>query len=116
MIRPKQKIQTYPDGHADFYAPGSTSRKVGAFKVRLDFSQQSVGVNRFYSSAESLNGSRIDQLIAVPWYTKISRQDIVAIEDRQYRVSRIQLKPEAHYMLLELQSVVVEIPKESEGI
>lgn len=111
-MRPKQQVETFPDGVVDVYAP-ETGRKVGALKATLRFEKQSVGVNRFYE-AGSLNGNRVDQTIKVPHTGKVDRLDIAVIRSsgRQYRINRIQEKPERGVDIWELQSVQVTITKE----
>lgn len=114
-MRPGQKVETFPDGIVGVYK--DEGRKLGTFKGQLRFEQQSVGVNRFYTSETSVSGNRIDRVIKVPHTTIANRLDIVVVltEDplRQYRILRIQEKPERSVDLWELQSVAVSIKKES---
>lgn len=107
-MRPMQKVETYPDGTVDVYA--ESGRKLGAKKASLRYEKQSVGVNRFYQSAESLAGNRIDRLIKVPHTKIVNRMDIAVMrteDGRQYRIRRIQEKPERGVDLWELESIQV---------
>lgn len=108
-MRPMQRTETFPDGAVDVYADAG-SRKLGAFKVRLRYEKQSVGVNRFYQANESIAGNRIDRLIKVPHTLLVDRMDIavmVAEDNRQYRIKRIQEKPERGVDLWELEVIQV---------
>ncbi len=113
-MRPEQKIEVFPDGLLAVYAPGK-GRTVGDEKVRLRYEEQSVGVRRFYE-AGALSGNRIDRLVKVPHTETVNRLDIVVVvnDGRQYRIERIQPKPERKVDLLELQSVQVTIEKEKD--
>lgn len=105
-MRPAQKVETYPDGIVEIY--GENDRKLTERKAVFRFEKQSVGVNRFYNALESLGGNRIDRVIKVPHTDRINRMDIAVIrgkEMQQYRINRIQEKPERGVDLLELQSV-----------
>lgn len=107
-MRPMQKVETFPDGVVEVYA--ESGRKLGAKKARLRYEKQSVGVNRFYQSNESLAGNRIDHMIKVPHTSLVNRMDIavmVSEDGRQYRIKRIQHKPERDVDLWELESVQV---------
>ena len=111
-MRLEQKVETFPDGLITVYAPGK-GRTVGEKKVSLRFEDQSVGIRRFYE-AGALSGNRIDWLIKVPHCKFVNRLDIVVIAEdgRQYRIERIQYKPERDVDLYELQSVQVVIEPE----
>lgn len=111
-MRPNQQVEAFPDGVIDVY-PQEKDRKLGARKATLRFEEQSVGVRRFYE-AGALASSRIDRLIKVPHTALVGRLDIVVVRSggRQYRIERIQTKPERGVDLLELQSVQVQISKE----
>ena len=110
-MRPNQPLETFPDGVVDVYA--QENRKLGAKKATLRFEEQSVGVRRFYE-AGALASNRIDKLIKVPHTLLVDRLDIVVFrsDNRQYRIDRIQEKPERGVDLWELQSVQVAISKE----
>ena len=113
-MRPSQKPETFPDGVVAVYV--ASGRKIEARKGVLRFENQSVGVNRYYQSATSIAGSRIDRVIKVPRNPIASREDIVEIVTEgsaQYRILRIQAKPERGVDLWELQSVQVSIVKEA---
>ena len=109
-MRPTQKVETFPDGFVDVHA--ESGRKLGAKKARLRYERQSVGVIRFYQSQESVAGNRIDRMIKVPHTQLVDRLDIavMASEDgRQYRIKRIQEKPERGVDLWELESIQVAL-------
>lgn len=109
-MRPNQKVEVFPDGIVKIYE--ENGRKVGKLKGVLHFENQSVGVNRYYQSLESVAGSRIDRVIKVLNVNFIDRLNIAVITsegDIQYRINRIQVKPERNVALLELQSVPVKL-------
>ena len=110
-MRPNQPVEAFPDGVVDVYS--QENRKLGARKATLRFEEQSVGIRRFYESG-ALASSRIDRLIKVPRTLLVDRLDIAIIRSggRQYRIERIQEKPERGVDLWELQSVQVTISKE----
>lgn len=114
-MRPGQKIEEYPDGVVDVYA--ENGRKLGMQKATFRFEEQSVGVNRYYSAENSVSSNRIDRVIKVPHTTGIvDRMDIAIVrsadDSRQYRILRMQVKPERGVELWELQSVQITIAKE----
>lgn len=111
-MRPGQKVETFPDGTLEVYK--DNGRVLGSLIVALRFEEQSVGVNRYYQSQASVSSNRIDRLIKVPHTDKVNRMDIVLVkteDDRQYRIQRIQEKPERGVDLWELESVQVAIRK-----
>lgn len=109
-MRPRQKVEIFPDGVVKFYQPAE-GRKVGLLKGVLHFEEQSVGVNRYYQAQASVSTDRIDRVIKVPHTDQASAQDIAVIltDGRQYRIKRIQTKPERGVDLWELQTVQVVI-------
>lgn len=109
--RPDQQVETFPDGVVDVY--GQKNRKLGKKKATLRFEEQSVGVRRFYE-AGALESDRIDRLVKVPRTGLVDRLDIAIVrsDGRQYRISRIQGKPERGVDLWELQSIQVMINQE----
>lgn len=111
-MRPEQTIETFPDGVVDIYA--ENGRKLGEKKIHLRFEEKTVGVNRFYQQQASVMTGRIDRVIKVQHTKIISTLDIAVVKEdgRQYRILRIQEKPEKGVDLLELQSVTVAIDKE----
>lgn len=115
-MRPNQKIESYPDGIVDVYA--EESRKLGREKASFRFEEQSVGVNRYYAAETSVLSNRIDRMIKVPHTTGIvDRMDIVIVrsandDTRQYRIKRIQVKPERGVELWELESIQIAMTKE----
>ena len=112
-MRPNQKVETFPDGVVEVYA--EANRKIGELKVLLRFEEQSVGINRYYQAQASVSSNRIDRVIKVPHTNIVDRMDIVLVkteDNRQYRIYRIQEKPERNVDLWELQSVQVSIAKE----
>lgn len=109
-MRPNQKVETFPDGKVYVYP--EVNRKLGNLKAKFSFEQQSVGVNRYYQSQDSAAGNRIDRLIKVPHTNLVNRMDIAVMvteDNRQYRIVRIQNKPERNVDFWELQSVQVAI-------
>lgn len=112
-MRPSQKVETFPDGVVEVYE--ESNRTLGALRVTLRFEEQSVGINRYYQAQASVSTNRIDRVIKVPHTNKVDRMNIVLVkteDDRQYRIHRIQEKPERGVDLWELQSVAVSIKKE----
>ena len=109
LMRPMQKPETYPDGYVDVYA--ETGRTLGAQKAHLHFEMQSVGVIRYYQAQNSVKSNRVDMLIKVPHSGQINRMDIAVVNggDEQFRIQRIQYKPERGVDLLELERVQVKI-------
>ena len=108
-MRPTQKTETFPDGIVDVYS--EANRTLGEKKASLRFEKQSVGVNRYYQ-AQALASNRIDRVIKVPHTGLVDRMDICVMkteDNRQYRITRIQEKPERGVDLWELQSVQVTI-------
>lgn len=110
-MRPSQQVEAYPDGIVDIYAEAD-GRKLGARKASLRFEEQSVGVARYYSAENSASTNRVDRLIKVPRTEGlVDRMDIAVVrsadDPRQYRILRIQAKPERGVELWELQSVQV---------
>lgn len=116
-MRHSQRIEAFPDGIVDIYR--EKNRKVGERVVSLRFEEQSVGVRRFYQAQVSVAGSQIDRLIKVPHTGLVDRLDIAVIQSmgdrRQYRINRIQHKPERDVDILELQSVQVSIKEAVSG-
>lgn len=108
-MRPLQKVETYPDGFIDVYA--EAGRTLGEQKAHLHFEMQSVGVIRYYESQNSVKSNRIDLLLKVPHSGQIDRQDIVVVNGgtEQFRIIRIQYKPERNVDLIELEKVQVKI-------
>ena len=109
-MRPTQATETFPDGVVDVY-PEAGNRRLGDKKATLRYEQQSVGINRYYQ-AQALASNRIDRVIKVPHTGLVDRMDIAVMrteDGRQYRIMRIQNKPERGVDLWELQSVQVAI-------
>ena len=111
-MRPGQKVETFPDGTLEVYR--DAGRTLGDLIAVLRFEKQSVGVNRFYQAQMSVSSNRIDRMVKVPHTGKVNRMDIVLVkteDNRQYRIQRIQEKPERGVDLWELESVQVAIRK-----
>lgn len=109
-MRPSQIVEAYPDGIVEVHA--DAGRKIGAKKVTLRFEEQSVGIKRYYQAQTSIASSTIDRLIKVPHTNLADRLDLVLVKtegSRQYRIQRIQRKPERGVDFWELQSVKVGI-------
>lgn len=112
-MRPRQQVEVYPDGVVEIYE--DSGRKLVKRKGRFNFENQSVGVIRYYQADTSVSGNRIDRVIKIPHTSIVDRLNIAVVTsegDRQYRILRIQNKPERGVDLLELQSVTVSIKKE----
>ena len=110
-MRPNQEVETFPDGIVEIYA--EDGRAIGKTpKARFHFENQSVGVRRYYEAQASVTTNRIDRVIKVP-HTGIAEALNIAIisseGDKQYRILRIQHKPERNVDLWELQSVKVKV-------
>lgn len=115
-MRPSQKTETFPDGVVEVYE--ETNRKIGALRVRLRFEEQSVGISRYYQAQTSVASNTIDRVIKVPHTNKVDRMNIVLVkteDDRQYRLHRIQEKPERGVDLWELESVAVALKRSETG-
>ena len=112
-MRPNQQVETFPDGIVEVYE--ETNRTIGSKpKIKLRFEKYTVGVRRYYDSQTSAAGNRIDRVIKVPHTALADRMDIAVMvteDGRQYRILRIQSKPERGVDLWELQSVQVAIRK-----
>lgn len=112
-MRPSQKVETFPDGIVEVYT--EANRTIGELRARLRFEEQSVGVTRYYQAQSAVATNRIDRVIKVPHTNLVDRMNIVLVkseDDRQYRIQRIQEKPERGVDLWELQAVTVSIKKE----
>jgi SPP1 family predicted phage head-tail adaptor len=112
-MRPCQQVETFPDGVVEVYE--ETNRKLGKLKATLRFEEQSVGINRYYQAQASVSSNRIDRVIKVPHTKLVDRLNIAFVkteDDKQYRIQRIQEKPERGVDLWELQSVAVAIRRE----
>lgn len=109
MRMPRQQVEVFPDGAVKIYA--AKDRRLGGLKISLRYQDQSVGVVRYYSAENSADGNRIDRVIKVPHTDKVNRMDIAVDQKdgRQYRITRIQAKPESGVDLYDLESVTVQI-------
>ena len=110
-MRPMQQTETFPDGIVEIYQ--EQNRTLGAKKGSLRYEKQTVGVTRYYQS-QALSSNRIDRVIKVPHTALADRMDIAVMvteDGRQYRILRIQNKPERGVDLWELESVQVAIRK-----
>ena len=109
-MRPGQKVETFPDGVLEVYE--ETGRELGRLIATLRFEEQAVGVNRYYQAQASISSNRIDRVVKVPHTDKVDRLNVVLVkteDDRQYRIQRIQEKPERGVDLWELQTIAVAI-------
>lgn len=109
-MRPNQPVETFPDGIVEVHT--ETNRTIGDSVIaKLRFEEQSVGVRRYYESQSSAEGNRIDRVIKVPHTKLVNRMNIAIMiteDERQYRIVRIQEKPERNVDLWELQSVQIK--------
>ena len=107
-MRPTQKTETFPDGIVEVYPV--TNRTLGEKKATLRYEKQSVGVVRYYQAQVASN--KIDRVIKVPHTNLVNRMDIAVMkteDNRQYRIKRIQEKPERGVDLWELESEQIQI-------
>ncbi len=115
-MRPAQEVETYPDGIVEVYT--EEKRTIGTTpRVRLRFENQSVGVRRYYESQVSVTTNRIDRVIKVPHTDLVEALNIAVIsseDGKQYRILRIQNKPERGVDLWELQSVKVKVKNDGD--
>lgn len=110
-MRQSQKVETFPDGIVDVYEEAE-GRRLGDLKANFRFEKQSVGVVRFYQARISVSSSQIDRVIKVPHNSIADRMDIAVVrteDNRQYRIQRIQEKPERGVDLWELEAVQVAL-------
>lgn len=88
--------QTYNDGYAEIYAvknvavPGYAPKEKLVKKVRVDFAEKRVGVQRYYAAAQ--NQIKLDRLIRIPRVDSICTQDVLIFggDAAQYRIDQIQ--------------------------
>lgn len=107
-MRPMQQTETFPDGIVDVYSV--MNRTLGEKKATRRYENQSVGVVRYYQAQVSSN--KIDRVIKVPHTNIVNRMDIAIMrteDNRQYRIKRIQEKPERGVDLWELESEQIQI-------
>ena len=106
-MRPIQKTETFPDGIVDIYA--EDNRTVGDKKCNLRFEDKTIGIQRYYEARNSVKSYTIAMVIKVHHTTLFNELDLAVIEGRQYRIRRIQHKPERGVDFLELESVKVKV-------
>lgn len=106
-MRPKQKVETYPDGKVEIYS--EDNRTLGAQKGVLRFENKTIGIQRYYEAKNSVKSYTIALVIKVHHTELVNELDIAIINDRQYRVRKIQYIPERGVDLLELESVKVKV-------
>lgn len=106
-MRPKQKVETYPDGKVEIY--NEDNRTLGTLKASLRFENKTVGIQRYYEAKNSVKSYTIALVVKVHHADLVSEMDIAVINDRQYRVRKIQYIPERGVDLLELESVKVKV-------
>ena len=107
-MRPLQKVETYPDGIVDIYAKGD-GRTTGDKKAHLRYENKTIGIQRYYEAANSVKSYTIALVIKVHHTTLFNEMDYAVIDDKQYRIRKIQNLPEKGSDLLELESVKVTI-------
>lgn len=109
-MRSTQRVETFPDGVLEVYQ--ESGRELGPMLARLRFEELTVGVNRYYQARAAIFSNRIDRVVKVPHCNKVDRMNVVLVkteDDRQYRITRIQEKPERGVDLWELQAIAVTI-------
>jgi len=93
-----EKQQQFNDGLVYIHSVGNTAKdgdmpiKGLAFKLRLCFSEQKVGITRKYLSLQ--NNSEIVKLIRVQRIESINEHDIAIINKNQYEIEQIQTVPD----------------------
>lgn len=106
-MRPNQTLETFPDGSLEVYE--EDNRTIGLLKAKLRYEDKTVGIKRYYEAKNSIKGYTIALVLKVHHTGLVSEMDIVVINDRQYRVRKIQYIPERGVDLLELESVKVKV-------
>ncbi len=95
--RPSGQIsQTYNDGFVLVYgvedaaAPGRKPVTKGVFKVRLNYEEQRLGIQRYYAGKQ--NQLQVERVIRTPRAGNVTSQDIVVTErGAKYRVDLVQV-------------------------
>lgn len=116
-MRPNQPVETFPDGIVEVHT--EANRTIGDSVIaKLRFEEQSVGIRRYYEAQVSDLSNRIDRVIKVPHTNLVNRMNIAVMiteDNRQYRIVRIQEKPERNVDLWELESVQVRYKNKPAG-
>lgn len=94
--RKQDEFQSYGDGVAYIYTetdsaqPGLLPRPVLTQKLRLDYQERKLGVQRYYQAKQ--NQIHVERVIRVPRSSvEITSQDVAITEDgRRYRIDLIQ--------------------------
>lgn len=94
--RPNNEVtQLYNDGVVKIYSvsdaaqPGRMVQKSLSLKITLRYSEQRLGINRYYSAKQ--NQIEVERVIRVPRAGEITNQDIAQTEDgRLYSVEMVQ--------------------------
>lgn len=96
-FRPNNDVaQTYEDGMVMIYAvsdgaaAGRLPRPVLTQKLRLDYQERTLGVQRYYAAAQ--NNIKVERVLRVPrGPEEITSQDVAITEDgRRYRIDLVQ--------------------------
>ena len=106
--------QTFNDGFAVIYTvtdaarPGYAPQEAIAPKIRVDYAERRVGVQRFYAAAQ--NNVRIDRLIRIPRVDCVSTQDVLIFggESVQYRIDQVQTVENCYPPSLDVSLVRIE--------
>lgn len=100
--RPSHMItQCYNDGWCTVYSvsdgaePGYQPVETLTEKLRLDYEERRVGLQRYYSAAQ--NQIRVGRVIRVPHAGGVTSQDVVIDETgHKYRVDLVQFVPDVY--------------------
>lgn len=96
-FRPNNDVaQTYEDGVMTIYAvsdgaaAGRLPQPVLTQKLRLDYQERTLGVQRYYAAAQ--NQIKVERVLRVPrGPVEITSQDVAVTEDgRRYRIDLVQ--------------------------
>lgn len=89
-----QTPQTFNDGIvgiytiADISAPGDMPKDGLKLKETLRFKQRTVGFSRYYTAMQAQQ--KVDCVIRCPFRNVVSAQDVVILNNVQYRIGLIQ--------------------------
>lgn len=90
----QDRAQTFNDGLVDICAventaePGNMPKEGLVSRVKLRYAERTVGINRFYSAAQS--NVKVDRLIRCLRLQAVSTQNIARIGGDQYHIRQIQ--------------------------
>ena len=94
MISNKGQFLSFNDGVADIYDLknvadiGDTPKEYLNFRARLRFSENTVGMNRFYEAKQAKVD--IKRVITTPLIKSVTTQDVVKIGNDEYKIAQKQ--------------------------